>query len=183
MCYRSPINILGILGFSFVSSKFRPIVKNVALRSLLLSAGAFLLLSMAGLSSEADEPLFVRSVQQLERLWGGVLGCVHPREDGTRPTFETTLEGTGAPSVVNHDYAECGKRALRSTSSRMLVDTIEDAVRSEGVALFDQNFRLDSSIGWTWGENVTGEIDAVVPVPFSLLRSLPGWERVGGGGG
>ncbi|MCY4030743.1 MAG: hypothetical protein OXF05_01345, partial [Hyphomicrobiales bacterium] len=111
-----------------------------------MPAGTFLLLSVAGLSSssEADEPLFVHSAQQLERLWGGVLGCTHPGEDDARPTFETTLENTGAPSAVRHDYAECGKRALRNTSSRMLVNTIEGAVRSGGVALFSERFRLDS---------------------------------------
>ncbi|MCY4030727.1 MAG: hypothetical protein OXF05_01265, partial [Hyphomicrobiales bacterium] len=95
-------------------------------------------------SSEADNIAPWRSVPELERLWGGVLGCTHPGEDDTRPTFETTLENTGAPSAVRHDYAECGKRALRNTSSRMLVNTIEGAVRSGGVALFSERFRLDS---------------------------------------
>ncbi len=149
---------------------FRP-VKTIGkgatiLRALLLPAGTFLLLSVAGLSSssEADEPLFVHSAQQLERLWGGVLGCTHPGEDDTRPTFETTLENTGAPSAVRHDYAECGKRALRNTSSRMLVNTIEGAVRSGGVALFSERFRLDSSIGWIWREGASGAVDAVIPL-------------------
>ena len=171
---------LGITSLPTVMSlKFKTVVKNAALRSLLLPTGAFLLLSVVGLSSSsgADEPLFVRSAQQLERLWSGVLGCTHPEKDDTRPTFEATLENIGAPSATDHDYAECGKRALRNTSSRMLVDTIEDAVRSGGVALFDKDFRLESNIGWAWGENVTGEFDAVVPLPSSLLRSLPGWER------
>ncbi|MCY4052316.1 MAG: inverse autotransporter beta domain-containing protein, partial [Hyphomicrobiales bacterium] len=133
---------------------------------MLLPVGAFLLLSIAGLSSssEADEPLFMRSAQQLERLWSGVLGCTHPGEGEPRSTFETTFDGGGAPSAIQHDYVECGKRALRNTTSRMLVDTIEDAVRSGGVALFEERFRLTSGIGWVWGENVTGELDALIPL-------------------
>ena len=68
------------------------------------------------------------------------------------------------PTGVSNDYSECGKRALRNTSSRILVDTIEEAVRSGGVSLFDSDFRLDSSVSWVWGENVTGDLDAVVPL-------------------
>ena len=50
--------------------KFRLNVRDEALRSLSLSMVAFFLLSFAGLSSssEADESLFVRCAQQLERL-------------------------------------------------------------------------------------------------------------------
>ena len=146
--------------------------KGVFWRSALLSVGMFLLLSVAGLSSssEADEPLFMRSAQQLERLWSGVLGCRHPGDGAPRSTFETTFDGGGVPSAVNHDYAECGKRALRNTGSRILVDTIEDALSRGGVALFSDRFRLDSSIAWVWEESVTGEIDAVIPL-FSRERS------------
>ncbi|MCY4053298.1 MAG: inverse autotransporter beta domain-containing protein, partial [Hyphomicrobiales bacterium] len=135
-------------------------------RSVLLPVGAFLLLSIAGLSSssEADEPLFARSAQQLERLWGSVLGCAHPGDGEPRSTFETTLDGGNASSAIDHDYVECGKRALRNTSSRMLVDTIEDTLRQGGVALFDERFRLSSGIGWVWGESVTGEFDALIPL-------------------
>ncbi|MCY4048702.1 MAG: inverse autotransporter beta domain-containing protein, partial [Hyphomicrobiales bacterium] len=135
-------------------------------RSVLLPAGAFLVLLVAGLSSssDADEPLFTRSAQQLERLWGGVLGCTHPGDGEPRSTFETTFEGGGVPSAVQHDYVECGKRALRNTSSRMLVNTMEDALRQGGVALFGERFRLNTGIGWVWGENVTGDIEALVPI-------------------
>ncbi|MCY4049792.1 MAG: inverse autotransporter beta domain-containing protein, partial [Hyphomicrobiales bacterium] len=149
------------------------------MRSFALLAGAFLLLSVAGLSSssEADEPLFVRSAQQLERLWSGVLGCTHPEENDARPTFETTLENTGAPSAIDHDYVECGKRALRNASSRMLVNAIEDAVRSGGVALLDENFRLDSNLGLVLGETVTGSLDAVVPLPWIGNERFDGAEQ------
>ena len=85
------------------------------------------------------------------------------------------LEDDGEASVptgTSRDYSQCGKRALRDTGSRILVDTIEDAVRSGGVALLDENFRLDSSIGWVFGENVTGEIDAVVPLWGEDERAL-----------
>ena len=131
-------------------------------------AGAFLLLSIAGLSSssEADESLFIRSAQQLERLWGGVLGCAESDEPFTvRNRFDE--EGgtqTSVPAGGSNDYSECGRRALRNASSRMLVNTVENALREGGFALFKEGFRIDSSIGWTWGENVRGAFDAVLPL-------------------
>ena len=133
---------------------------------MLMPVGAFLLLSFAGLSSssEADEPLFTRSAQQLERLWSGVLGCTYPDGAAPRGTFETTLDGSGVPSAVKHDYVECGRLALRNASSRLLVDTVEEALHRGGAALFEERFRLDSGIGWAWGESITGEIDAVIPL-------------------
>ncbi|MCY4049820.1 MAG: hypothetical protein OXF24_09555, partial [Hyphomicrobiales bacterium] len=109
--------------------------------SLLLAA--FLLLSIAVLpsSSGADDALFVRAQGEIERLWSGVLGCaesgdvftVRNRFDG----FEST-QGESVPAGVSNDYSECGKRALRNTGSRILVDTIEDALRQGGLALFDE---------------------------------------------
>ena len=139
-------------------------------------AGAFLLLSIAGLSSssEADESLFIRSAQQLERLWGGVLGCAESDEPFTvRNRFDE--EGgtqTSVPAGGSNDYSECGRRALRNASSRMLVNTVENALREGGFALFKEGFRIDSSIGWTWGENVRGAFDAVLPL----------WSGTGAGG-
>ena len=93
-----------------------------------------------------------------------MLGCTYPGESKPRSVFETTLDGGGAPSVVDHGFAECGKRALRNTNSRMLVDTVEDALRQRGVALIGERFRLNSGIGWVLGENVTGELDALIPL-------------------
>ena len=148
--------------------KFKPNVRDAALRSFLLPAGVFLLLSVAGLSSssEADESLFVRSAQQLERLWGGVLGCAESDEPFTvRNHFDE--EGGTQTSVStggSNDYSECGKRALRNASSRMLVDAVEGALREGGLALFEEGFRVDSSIGWTAGESVRGELDVVLPL-------------------
>ena len=148
--------------------KFKPNVKGAALRSLLLSAGVFLLLSIVGLSSssEADESLFVRSAQQLERLWDGVLGCAESDEPFTlRNRFdEESGTQTAVPTEGKNDYSECGRRALRNASSRMLVDAVEGALREGGLALFEEGFRVDSSIGWTAGESVRGELDAVLPL-------------------
>ncbi|MCY4049009.1 MAG: inverse autotransporter beta domain-containing protein, partial [Hyphomicrobiales bacterium] len=151
-------------------------VRDAALRSLSLSMGAFLLLSVAGLSSssEADESLFVRSAQQLERLWGGVLGCAESDEPFTVRNRFDEEGGTQTPVLTggSNDYSECGRRALRNAGSRMLVNTVENALREGGFALFREGFRIDSSIGWTWGENVRGAFDAVLPL----------WSDTGAGG-
>ena len=127
-----------------------------------------MLLSVAGLSSssEADETLFVRSAQQLERLWGGVFGCAESNEPFViRNRFDEEGEAqSSVPAGTSRDYSECGKLALRNASSRMLVDTVEDALQEGGLALFQEGFRIDSSIGWTFGENVRGAFDAVLPL-------------------
>ncbi|MCY4053563.1 MAG: inverse autotransporter beta domain-containing protein [Hyphomicrobiales bacterium] len=71
------------------------------------------------------------------------------------------------PAGGSSDYSECGKRALRNTGSRILVDTIEDALRQGGLALFEEGFQLDSSLSWVSEESsdgtIKGEIDAVIP--------------------
>ena len=164
--------------FGIMLLDFKPVGRKGVgpARSLLLPAGVFLLLSVAGLSSssEADESLFVRSAQQLERLWGGVLGCAESDDPFTvRNRFD---EGgdvqTSVPAGGSNDYSECGRRALRNAGSRMLVNTVENALREGGFALFKEGFRIDSSIGWTWGENVRGAFDAVLPL----------WSGTGAGG-
>ena len=142
-----------------------------------LPLASFLLLSIGVLSSSsvASDALFARSQSEIERLWSGVLGCAERSESFTpRNHFEDAEDANGGvvPTGTTSDYSQCGKRALRDTGSRILVDTIEDAVRSGGVALFDRNFRLDSSIGWVFGENVTGEVDAVVPLWSENKRAL-----------
>ena len=150
----------------------KPIGKSAVLRSLLLSAGAFLLLSVAGLSSSsgADDALFVRTQAELDRLWSGVLGCAESDDPFTiRNRFNDSGDfedagGGAVPAGASRDYSECGKRALRNASSRMLVDAVEGALREGGLALFEEGFRIDSSIGWTAGESVRGELDAVLPL-------------------
>ncbi|MCY4049616.1 MAG: inverse autotransporter beta domain-containing protein, partial [Hyphomicrobiales bacterium] len=126
----------------------------------------------AGLSSSsgADDALFVRTQAELERLWSGVLGCAESDDPFTiRNRFNDSggFEDAGGgvvPAGTSRDYSECGKRALRNASSRMLVDAVEGALRGGGLALFEEGFRIDSSIGWTAGESVRGELDAVLPL-------------------
>ena len=53
---------------------------------------------------------------------------------------------------------------LRETGSRLVVETIEDALRVGGLALLGEGFQLDSSLNWVSGETIEGEIDVVVPL-------------------
>ena len=46
----------------------------------------------------------------------------------------------------------------------MVVETIEDALRQGGLALFDEGFQLDSSLNWVFGETIEGEVDVVLPL-------------------
>ena len=141
-------------------------------RKFSLPLAAFLLLSIAVLpsSSGADDALFVRAQGEIERLWSGVLGCAESRDVFTVRNrfdgFESTY-GESVPAGGSSDYSECGKRALRNTGSRILVDTIEDALRQGGLALFDEGFQLDSSLNWVSEESsdgtIQGQVDAVIP--------------------
>ncbi|MCY4034134.1 MAG: hypothetical protein OXF29_00580, partial [Hyphomicrobiales bacterium] len=82
----------------------------------------------AGLSSSsgADDALFVRTQAELERLWSGVLGCAESDDPFTiRNRFNDSggfedAGGGAVPAGTSRDYSECGKRALRNASSRML---------------------------------------------------------------
>ena len=129
------------------------------------------LMLVVAASSQADEALFSKSSQALESLWSGVLGC-HDAGDTQgfvpRDLYNSdgiSTDASGVPGDTGRrDYSECARQSLRNTASRMLVDTIEDAVRTGGVALLEEQFRLDSSISWVWDEDVSGEIDAVIPV-------------------
>ena len=53
---------------------------------------------------------------------------------------------------------------LREAGSKIVVETIEDALRAGGIALFDERFQIDSSLDWVLGEAVSGELEAVVPL-------------------
>ena len=140
---------------------------------ILLLPVASLLFGMTA-SSYADEALFSRSSQTLGQLWSGVLGCHDPAGASFAPrdryATDDVISDLDEPARI--DYAECARQTLRNESSRMLVQTIEDAVRHGGVLLFDEHFRLDSSVSWVWGENVRGNIDAVIPI----------WDREHGDG-
>ncbi|MCY4048128.1 MAG: inverse autotransporter beta domain-containing protein [Hyphomicrobiales bacterium] len=141
-------------------------------RKLLLPLGAVLLSGLTGAasSSGADDVLFVRAQGEIERLWSGVLGCAESSSSfairNRFDDFESTY-GESVPAGGSSDYSECGKRALRNTGSRILVDTIEDALRQGGLALFEEGFQLDSSLSWVSEESsdgtIKGEIDAVIP--------------------
>ena len=126
-------------------------------------------------SSQAEEMLFSKSSRALERLWSGVLGC---HDVGVAEAFVPhERHNSDDAIVVDHvsssisdsnserrDYAECARQQLRNTTSRMLVETIEDAVQQGGSTLLDNRFRLDSSVSWLWGEGARGELDAIVPL-------------------
>ena len=129
---------------------------------------------MKGLSSSSEAQQFEFDGLRLDSLWSGVLGCAEQHGSfAVRNRFDDSggLEDTGSGSVsaaASRNYSECGKLALRNASSRILVNSIEDALREGGLA-FDENFRLDSSIGYVWGENITGEVDAVIPLDLGAL--------------
>ena len=53
---------------------------------------------------------------------------------------------------------------LREAGSKIVMETIEDALRAGGIALFDERFQIDSSLSWVLGETIEGEVDAVVPL-------------------
>ena len=119
-------------------------------------------------SSQANEALFSKSSRMLEQLWSGILGCHDTTGASAGFTPRNRFGPDGAAPLLDgperRDYAACARQSLRNSSSRMLVETIEDGVRHGGVALLGERFRLDSSISWVWGENVRGELDAVIPI-------------------
>ncbi len=55
---------------------------------------------------------------------------------------------------------------MRETGSQIVIDTIENAFRVAGVELFGGGFRIDSSIGYDFGdyEGIKGDVDAVIPL-------------------
>ena len=53
---------------------------------------------------------------------------------------------------------------LRAVGSQLVVQTIEDALRQGGLALFDEGFQFESSLNWVFGETIEGEVDVVVPL-------------------
>ena len=127
---------------------------------------AMLMLSFASLSSssdsQADGLLFTRSHAALEQMWGSVLRCAVREDDDT--AVERSLESGSVPARASHDYSECGKQALRNTGSRIIVNTIEDALYQGGLAFVGDDFQLESSLQWVFGGNVRGEVDLVLPL-------------------
>ena len=80
-----------------------------------------------------------------------------------------TLLGSSVLATTNYSHppfsvTEDRTLNLRETGSRIVTETIEDAVRQSGVALLGEGFQLDSSLSWVLGETIEGEIDVVVPL-------------------
>ena len=77
---------------------------------------------------------------------------------------------------------------LRETGSKIVMETIEDALRQGGVALLGDGFQIDSSLGWVFGEDIEsidGGIDAAIPLLSKnghIVFTQPGlvfWEGNG----
>ena len=114
-------------------------------------------------SSEAEDMAPWRSSSELEQLWSGVLGCADADKD--EEAVRNALANDSVPSGgVRRDYLDCGARALRAATSRVIVGTIEDSLRWGGSNLFDREFRLDSSLAWEIDGNARGDLDAVIPI-------------------
>ena len=83
---------------------------------------------------------------------------------------------------------------LRETSSQIVVETIENALRQGGLALLGEGFQLDSSLSYHSGDNegIEGDLDVVVPLwnggrhaiftqpGFVFWKGLEGEERFDG---
>ena len=82
------------------------------------------------------------------------------------------LLGPSATATTNYSHPELSVTenrilSLQETISQLVIDTIEDAIRQGGLALFGEEFRIDSSLSWVSEESsdvtLEGEIDAVFP--------------------
>ena len=79
------------------------------------------------------------------------------------------LAGSSATATTNYSHpqftvTEDSTLSLRETGSKIVIETIEDAIRQGGLMLFEEGFRIDSSLNWVFGETIEGEADAVVPL-------------------
>lgn len=92
-------------------------------------------------------------------------------------TFAASMALTflGSPVSVTAGYShppfsitEGSGLNLQETGSQLLIDTIEDVLYQGGLALFDDGFRMDSSLSWVSEEStdvaIEGEIDLVLPL-------------------
>ena len=153
-----------------------------------------LLAPLAALTSSATEgseqpPLFARTTAALNPAWSGFLSCsLHPHERdpyqaaadaipfASAPIARHDITTTAADTInrvhsnptktpaIRPDYNDCAAQTLRTTSARLLLSTMEDALRQTGLAAFDQGFALDSRLTWIWDEDIQGEIDATIPL-------------------
>ncbi len=79
------------------------------------------------------------------------------------PLGSTTATTTNSPTVPGN-LTDTPALNLRAVGSQLVADTIEDALRQGGLALFDEGFQFESSLNWIFGESIEGEVDAVVPL-------------------
>ena len=79
---------------------------------------------------------------------------------------------------------------LRAVGSQLVVETIEDAMRHGGLALFGEGFQFESSLDWVYGkenEGMEGGLDAAIPLlsgSDSAIFLQPGavfWTGLGEG--
>ena len=82
------------------------------------------------------------------------------------------LLGSSAIATTNYSHPEFSVNEgstlnLRETGSKLVMETIEDALRTSGLALLGDGFRLDSSLSYVTEESsdgtIKGEIDLVLP--------------------
>ena len=142
------------------------VLRRSLVRAVAMPALAILALSFGGLSSSsdshADESLFARPNAAFKQVWSGALRCAVRGDDDA--AVEQALESGSVPAKESRNYSECGRQALRNTGSRIIVDTIEDVLHQGGLAVFEEGFRLDSSLNWVFGSSVQGEVDVVLPI-------------------
>ncbi len=80
------------------------------------------------------------------------------------PSATATAENS-APSLPH--LTDSRALDLRAVGSKLVTETIEDALRQGGLALFGEGFQLDSSLIYEFGkdeDNVEGELDIVLPL-------------------
>ena len=76
--------------------------------------------------------------------------------------------GSSATATTNYSHpsfsvADDRALSLREEGSRIVTDTIENALRLGGIGLFDERFQFDSSVNWVFGKSIEGELDALIP--------------------
>ena len=83
--------------------------------------------------------------------------------------FSTGSSASTATTNYSHtefSVAENRTLNLRESGSKIVVETIENALRQGGLALLGEGFQLDSSLSYHSGDNegIEGGLDVVVPL-------------------
>ena len=79
------------------------------------------------------------------------------------PIGSTSATTVNSPTVPSN-LTDAPVLDLRAVGSQLVAETIEDALRQGGLALFEEGFQFESSLNWVFGESIEGEVDAVVPL-------------------